>query len=194
MATADHEGCCAHKRPGSAPARTLRLHKRLPIRVQARLHKTADKDHEAYRSYLLKRLLAPMAEVFGRPDMAAGGIFQLAAGDLQPIMHSITRILEACPTSTLEGRLEEFYEGLLQVRIAVVLETCVQVHERRLCCATGLSGDALDVLPGLVWWARALWAPLTLDLLCSRLCFVDWRPELNAWTQWPFHHHLIATL
>ena len=128
MATADPEGCCAHKRSCSAPARML-LQKRMPIHVQARLYKTADEDHLAYRSYLLQRLLAPMAEVFSRPDMAAGGVFLLAPGVLQAIMHSIMRILEACPTSTLEGRLEEFYEGLLQVRIAIVFETSIRVHE-----------------------------------------------------------------
>ena len=113
-----------HKRSLLAPAWML-LSRRMPSRAQAGLSGTADREQEAYRSYLLQRLLPPMAARFGDIDMDADGFLRLTS-------HSVKQSLEACPTSTLEGRLEEFHEGLLEVRVADVLNTSVSVHGKCL--------------------------------------------------------------
>ena len=91
---------------------------------------TADREQVAYRSYRLQRLLPPMVACFSDTDLNAGG--------MRLTLHSVKRNLEVCPTSTLEGRLEEFYEGLLEVRTAIVLQTSGQAQESFNCIYTEL--------------------------------------------------------
>ena len=92
--------------------------------MQADLHKAADREQAAYRSYLVERLTPAVASsYFVEFD-------PVAEGEAWMTHDFIWRSLKALPTRNLERRLEDFYEGLLQVRTADVAKATVWVLGR----------------------------------------------------------------
>ena len=93
-------------------------------RVQAEQGDGADKEQERHRSYLLRRLLPPLAaqvvEGFTADDIPAGNMLALAP-------RSAKQRLDACTTAQLEREFACFYDLLLMVRIALVLRASAHV-------------------------------------------------------------------
>ena len=91
--------------------------------MQADLHKTADREQAAYRSTLLQWLSPAMvSSYYSECDPVREGLTWMTP-------EFIEQGLKATPTRTLERRLEDFYDGLLQVRTADVAKATVWVHD-----------------------------------------------------------------
>lgn len=90
--------------------------------VQAELGDASDKEQERYRTYLLRRLLpalaAKLVQETTADDILAGDVLALAP-------RSAKQRLDACTTAQLERELLHFYDLLLEVRTALVVQASV---------------------------------------------------------------------
>ena len=86
-----------------------------PSPAQAELSSAADKEQQAYRGYLLRRLIPAMAA-----ELAEVQLWQNfdAANIPERDMKHWERLGGRTPTAYLESRLAEHYNGLLQARAA----------------------------------------------------------------------------
>ena len=83
--------------------------------MQAELSSAADKEQQAYRSYLLQRLIPAMAA-----ELAEVQLWQNfdAANIPERDMKHWERLAGRTPTAYLESRLAECFTGLLEVHTA----------------------------------------------------------------------------
>ena len=84
-----------------------------PSPVQAGLSSAADKEQEAYRRYLLQRLIPAMAAELAEVQLWRN--FDPANIPERDMKHW-ERLAGRTPTAYLESRLAEYYTGLLEVR------------------------------------------------------------------------------
>lgn len=94
--------------------------------MQTGLSNSADKEQEGYRGYLLRRLLPAMTAYY-EDNLSLDFV---SVDDRGHVADSLTQEgvmqrLANLTTRQLERRLAHFYEGLLMVRIADVLQASI---------------------------------------------------------------------
>ena len=94
------------------------VRQRTPSHVQADFGKTADRKQKGYRGYLLRRLVPAMTAFYDEGYLSVNDMEGLES--LTP--YNVTLRLAKLTTRQLESRLAHFYEGLLMVRRADVLQ------------------------------------------------------------------------
>ena len=85
----------------------------MPSHVQAESSSTADKGQEAYRGYLLRRLLPAITAYYEHRFLSMDDIDAAESLTADGVMERLASLT----TRQLERRLAHFYQGLLNVRI-----------------------------------------------------------------------------